>query len=188
MKLNFVAPLPPSINEYRKYRVIYSKGRPTVQTYKTKETYQYEAYIEKLLKEEIVKQGWQTPPKGNYVYVWITFFFARSNQDDNNYYKVLCDSLQKSGVVLNDSRFIIRTKDIFINSMNPRIEVSIELAPKIGRFKDKNEHDLFIKQNCLMCKKPNYEKCRVFKSLLENRIFEQDVDDSGANCLKKKPK
>lgn len=182
--MKLVLPLPPSVNAYRKYRVRTTfKNRRlihTVQTYKSTETKQYESIAGKIVREAMKEYEWTTPPKEAFIIAHTTFYFARINQDDNNYYKVPLDVLEGAGAILNDCKVMVRTEDILIDSENPRMEIELKVSEKMGVFKNSEEFERFKEKNCSQCSRLN-RNCRLLKDFLENKKYSQIAHNI---CLK----
>jgi Holliday junction resolvase RusA-like endonuclease len=174
--------LPPSLNEFRKYRVMYGR----VQTYKTDVAKHWESSFIAYVKKEIKRQKWKTPDKGKYLVLEVTFYFSRINQDADNYYKLMNDCLQKAKVIENDCKFIPRTKRVYIESKNPRMEIDIYEASYVGVFNDETKLEDFKAFNCSVCKK-NTNTCTVLSKALENRIT-GDISIETNQCFKLTPK
>lgn len=183
--MKVVLPLPPSVNAYRKYRVMttYRGGKPihTVQTYKSTETKQFEANAKRIIKESMKKYGWETPSKERFVIAHTVFYFARINQDDNNYYKVPLDAFEEAGAILNDSKIMVRTENIFVDSKNPRMEIVFEVSEKIGVFDSEQDMEDFKLNNCANCKRSK-RNCKLFNDFLENKNISQIEQKTVKKC------
>lgn len=181
-KLKLVSPLPPSVNNYLNYRVV-SKGRKRfVQAYPTKETEAFNNFFIDYVKDQIREQKWERPPKGKLVFVKITFFLDRKRKDPNNFLKVPFDALTKAGVYNDDDIALPIVERVYIDPINPRMEIEIYESAAIGIFNDIDDLNSFIRSNCDLCKKDE-SKCRILRNLLDNRIIEEV---EGRTCLRRK--
>lgn len=178
-KLFLVSPLPPSVNNYLNYRVITKGRKKIVHAYPSEETVAYKDFFIDYVKDEIKKQKWKQPKKDKLVFVSMVFYLDRKRKDPNNFLKVLFDALTESGVYRDDDIALPIVKRVYIDSLNPRIEIEIYESEAIGIFENKDELNKFVEDNCIKCKK-NFNKCSIFKKLLENRIIEEVKD---GKCL-----
>jgi len=192
-RLKIIAPIPPSINnDYMKPRAIMKFGKPMAMMYESKVAKDYKILIKKIIKEEIKKQGFKKDLSKWTVVEW-TFYFARVNQDSNNYFKVPVDSITelKEMIWIDDNTTLMRDKNIFYDSKNPRVELEIYYIDKIGIFDNQEKLDDFILNNCSQCRKGNKigQKggCSIYKKALENRI-QEEINMNIMECNVKKQK
>jgi len=189
--LYLTSEVPPSINnDYLKPRAVMIHGKPMSMMYETKKAKDYKKKFKKHIKEEVKKQGF-VREDGKYVMLEWTFYFARSNQDTNNYLKVPIDSITDSEMIWKDDNLSMNTDvDIFYDSKNPHVEIKLYYLDKIGIFKNQDELDLFVDNNCSNCKKGNKigQKggCSFYKKALENRI-QDEIDMEEMECSVRKP-
>lgn len=182
-KLVLTSPLPPSVNNYLNYRVARRGKKRFVQTYPSEETKVYKNFFVDYVKDQIREQNWSKPENGKLVYIKMTFFLDRKRKDPNNFLKVLFDSLTEAGVYADDDIALPLVPRLYIDKQNPRIEIEIYKSNAIGIFDDKEDYQLFIQNNCNMCKKKT-ESCSILKNLLDNRLVE---DVEYRTCLRRKP-
>lgn len=189
--LYLTSDIPPSINnDYMKPRAIMKYGKPMTIMYESKVAKDYKKSFKAYLKREILKQGFIRKEK--YTVIEWTFYFARVNQDTNNYYKCLVDSITESGEIWEDDNLsLMRDVDIFYDSKNPRVELKVYYLDKIGVFKNKEELGKFVELNCSKCIRGNKlgQKggCSIYKRMIENRI-QEDIDLIKMACAKIKIK
>lgn len=97
----------------------------------------------------------------------------------------------KESIWIDDNTTLMRDKNIFYNSKNPRVEVEIYYIDKIGIFDNKEKLDEFVLNNCSQCRKGNKigQKggCSIYKKALENRI-QEEIDMNTMKCSVKKYK
>lgn len=182
-KLTLTSPLGPSVNNYLNYRVRKQGKRSFVQAYMSNDTLVYRQFFIDYVKDQIKEQGWVTPEKGKQVYVYMTFFMDRKKKDPNNFIKVPFDALTDAGVFIDDDIALPVADRVYIDSLNPRIEIEIFEAESIGIFENMEELEEFKVHNCYNCKR-NIETCGVLKKILDNRIIPEVQDGI---CEKKKP-
>lgn len=179
--------LPVSVNNYLKPASRIVAGRPLAYLYETTEAKDFKKRFGAYLKREVKKQEWDksVTSEGHWILECI-FVQARTNQDNNNYYKILCDTL--TGIVTEDDKnILVQTKMVMYDAKNPRFIAILKKAPYIGIFKDDAKYDEFIEHNCLNCKK-NQEKCSILKKAREGRIQEEvELNSNPIVCQKKKP-
>lgn len=178
-------PFPPSVNDYLGHRVIYKGRKPIVTMYKTPETTKFEKEASSIIQKEIKKQGWTTPDKDVWVRVECIWYMPKSGIDSNNLYKVVLDSMQANGVIINDSKIIEGCINCYVDTKNPRAELNIYTLQKKGIFLSDNHLEEFKKENCYECSKPT--TCRILKTALDNKITE-DISLYDNICFKKKTK
>ncbi|MED3976174.1 RusA family crossover junction endodeoxyribonuclease [Priestia megaterium] len=176
--------LPVSVNEYLKPSAKIVNGRPIVHLYETKKAKDFKKRFQAYLKREVKKQGWDKsitdPLEGHWILECI-FVQSRTNQDNNNYFKILCDSL--SGIVtIDDKNILVRTKKVMYDAKNPRFVAVLKPAEYIGVFNSKEALDEFDRHNCSLCKKDK-SKCAILRKAKEGRIQE---DIEGMTCKKKR--
>lgn len=184
--LKITLPVAPSVNSYLGYRVGYIGGRPIVQSYEKKETVQYKRYAKKVITREMKNQNWEQPQKGEYVFMYIDLYLDRKRKDADNFLKVSIDTLTLSGAILDDDIIIPRINNIYLDKNNPRMEITLEIAPKKGIFLTALHLDSFKTYNCNQCKKSTYKRpCGILQRALDNRI-EPEIDINKNICYEKK--
>lgn len=167
--LKLTTPIPPSVNHYLNYRVGRSGRKTYVQSYPAVETINYQAKIRKYVAEQIELQGWEIPDKDTFVYVYITFYFARKRKDSNNYLKVPFDVFTDAKVWHDDDKALPIVERVYIDRENPHAEFTIVPAEFKGIFDNEKDLSDFKEKNCKICTK-NEANCMVLKSLLGNEI------------------
>lgn len=178
-KLKLVFPLPPSVNSYQRYRVKRVGRKTRVEAYPSEETETFYKNVIPYIREEMKKQGWKTPPRDKYVVIKCVFYLSKKGADADNYFKCSIDSLEKAGVVINDTFIIPVAEGVYIDKDNPRVELTSYVSDKIGIFDNEEEMENFRKRNCSLCRRRNKDKCVVFKGFIDNRIHAIDED---GNC------
>ena len=168
-KLHLTLPLPPSVNAYQRYRVKRIGKKLRVEAYPSEETEQFYDVSVRYIRDEINKHQWKMPPTGQYIIVEATFYLGRLKSDADNYFKCTLDSLEKAGIVCDDSYIIPKAMEVYVDKDNPRVELDIYVSEKVGVFKNKEEMEEFQKNNCTKCKRRNKNKCVVFRGFVDNR-------------------
>lgn len=185
MRFNLTLPLPPSVNEYLGYRVIFINGRYIPQPYSTKAAKDYTKYVATVVKRELKKQKWKINNKEKYINVDLIYYVNKKRKDADNMNKVLFDSLVKAGLFPDDDILLPKVHNIYIDSNNPRVEIFLSVSDKIGIFDDEEHLKIFNNNNCNKCKKSTYKRgCSIKTKALENRIQEEIKNDI---CLKRNP-
>lgn len=181
--------LPVSVNNYLKPTSRMINGKPVAYLYETKNAKDFKKRFKAYLKREIGKQKWEVEQtKDGHWILECVFVQARTNQDNNNYYKILCDSLTEAGVINDDRNILVQTKRVLYDSKNPRFYALLRKADYVGIFNTKESYNNFIKDNCNKCKKDRF-KCSVLKKALEGRLQEDDeiiFENDVYKCVKRK--
>jgi hypothetical protein len=173
MQLHLTLPLPLSlnqlyINEY-KYNPKTRKHEPTGRRILSDKGVMSKKNIQKYAKKLMKKQEWDYDwTKTNYIYMDTVIYFNKKGRDDNNIYKILCDSLEKIAYD-NDSRVLIRTQRIMYDTENPHIEVVLSPVEYIGIFDNQAELDEF-EENCETCSRYLKGRCGILVKAKEGRI------------------
>lgn len=186
MQLKLTLPLPPSINEYLGYRVVYIGGRPISQPFETKKAKDYKRYVKTVVKREIQRQNWEFKGKDEYLDIHLKYYMNKKRKDADNLGKVLFDALMEGGVYIDDDILIPKVDNVYIDKYNPRVELSISVSDKMGIFDNKEHLNTFMENNCLQCKRHYYKRqCSIITKALENRI-EPQIDLDKLVCNEKK--
>ena len=161
--LRLISKIPPSVNHYLAYRAVIKNGKAIGMSYKTKEALQYQKDFINYVKAEAQRQNWETSsnPKQHF-YVDAIFYFGRTNQDANNYFKVMLDAITDTGLIWIDDNVVCeRVQRVYYDSENPRIVLYIHPTDYIGVFANTSRLAEF-EANCIGCKR--YERnCSLLK-------------------------
>lgn len=182
--LLLTSPVPPSVNHYLAYRSIIKGGRAIGMSYKTKESLQYQKKFMDYVAREVKQQQWElTPNKTQHFYVDAVFYFGRTDQDANNYFKVMLDAITETKLIWIDDNVVCeRVQAIYYDSSNPRVELSIHPTDYIGVFENSSQLEAF-ESDCIGCKR--YKRnCSLLRNAKEGRI--QD-EISNLKCSKFAP-
>jgi Holliday junction resolvase RusA-like endonuclease len=179
MDLRLSLPLPTSINALYINKANFNpktkKYEATGQRILSKEGVHSKQLITKATKQQMKKQEWDFEyTKENYIYMDTIIYFNRKGRDDNNIYKLLCDTLE--GIVYeNDSRVLIRTQKVLYDTENPRVEVHLHPVDYIGIF---DSHDIMtqFESVCKGCKR-YARNCSILKAAKEGRIQEEITEN-----------
>lgn len=176
MQLHFTLPLPLSLNQLyinqTKYNPKTRKYEPTGKRILSDAGVMSKKNIQKQAKKQLAKQEWDYEfTKENYLYLDTIIYFNKKGRDDNNIYKLLCDSLEKIAYD-NDSRLLIRTQRILYDTKNPHIEVLLSPVEFIGIFDNQQELNEFEEQ-CATCSRYAKGRCSIFVKAKEGRIQEE---------------
>lgn len=186
MQINLVLPLPPSVNEYLGYRVVYVNGKAIPQPFETKTAKEYKAYVKSIVRRELKKQPWECLDKENYIDIELTYYLNKKRKDSHNLEKVLFDALMGAGLYPDDDIIIPKTKNIYIDKYCPRVEVKLSISEKRGIFDNPEHLKMFKAINCDRCKKSTYKrKCGIIQKALDNRI-EPEINILRNICYEKK--
>lgn len=176
MQLHLTLPLPTSINKLYMNQTTYDrylkKRVPNGKRILTDEGVMSKKLIQKQAKKQMKGQGWDYEyTLDNYVYLDTVIYFNKKGRDDNNIYKLLCDSLEKI-VYDNDSRVLVRTQRILYDNKDPHIEVLLTPVEYIGIFDNQEELDEF-EQKCETCSRYLKGRCGILNKAKEGRIQEE---------------
>ncbi|MFJ8247268.1 RusA family crossover junction endodeoxyribonuclease [Peribacillus asahii] len=178
--------LPISVNNYLKPASRIVNGKPVTYLYETKEAKDFKKRFQAYLKREVKKQNWnmEVTKEGHWVLECV-FIQSRTNQDNNNYYKILCDAL--TDVVIDDDKnILVRTQRVLYDAKSPRFVAVLKPVEYIGIFKNRAEYGQFLDHNCSTCKKDS-NKCAILRKAREGRIQQEiHIDGSSYKCSKKK--
>jgi len=185
--LKLTIPIPPSINsDYMKPRAIMTHGKPMAMLYESKVAKDFKKDIVKLITKEVKLQDFETQ-LDKYTRLEWTWYFARVNQDTNNYYKCMIDAITECNLLVwrDDNISANYDKRIYYDSSNPRVELEIWYEDWVGVFDNKTIHDKFVSDNCNQCKRGVKGNCSIYAKALENKI-QEEVDIVNLTCSKKK--
>ena len=186
-KLFITLPLPPGVNNYKKYRVIFQGGRPIATPYLTKQAEDFKEYAIFKLKAKAKEKDWEVPSKDKYILIRLKFYMNKLGKDADNHIKLIQDVIQESGLIENDSKLIPVVERLYVDQKDPRVKIALSELDWIGVFDNKNHRDLFIEKNCIGCKR--YKRnCSILKSLDENKIvpevdFIQEICKKSSNLI-----
>ena len=172
-ELLLTLPIPPSVNHYLAYRAIIKNGRPMAMSYKTKEALQYQKDLMLYVEREVANQQWDlVPNKMQHFYIDAVFYFGKTNQDANNYFKVMLDAITDTQLIwLDDNVTCERVQGIYYDSENPHVDIRIHPTDYIGVFKNASQLAEF-ESNCIGCKR--YKRnCSLLKNAKEGRIQQE---------------
>ena len=161
--------LPISVNNYIKPSAIVKGGKAFVHMYETQASKDWKKRFQAYLKREVKKQKWdKSITADKHFYLDCIFYQARTNQDNNNYYKILCDAL--TGIVTEDDKnVLVRTQRVMYDSKQPRFVAVLKPVEYTGIFKDQEQYIEFLEHNCINCKKDN-TKCAILRKAKEGRV------------------
>lgn len=179
-RIRFSTPLPPSVNDYLGYKVLWKRGRAVVFPYKKQKALDFMNLVAKKLATFVDNGEWKLTDKNTYVICEVDVFLNKKRRDSDNLFKVLLDSINETeGLIYDDSLIIPRVRNVVIDVNNPRLEVELKVADKVGIFTSQ-EYKLFIENNCEKCSR--YKRnCSLLKACIENKI-KDEVNIESLNC------
>jgi len=186
LELNLELTLPTSINKLYINQVKYNPKVktfvPTGKRIMSEQGKKVKKQIQSEATKQLKNQEWDYEyTKTNYIYMDTIIYFTRTNSDDNNIYKLLCDSLEKI-TYENDSRVLVRTQRIYYSASNPRVEVKLSPVEYIGIFDNQDILNEF-ESKCKTCNR-YARNCSILNKAKEGRI-QEEIDDT-YTCLKYK--
>lgn len=165
-QLKLTLPLPMSVNH------IYGRNK-FGSTYLKKEGKDYKKEIGDYIKQEVTKQGWTRLLEGNYCYLDEIIYMNKKGRDSDNLKKLTQDTITECEAVwLDDTYCLPRTNRIYIDSNNPRLEITITPTYTVGIFDLEEDYTKF-ENKCSQCKKYREGKCSIFIKAKESRIQEE---------------
>lgn len=169
MRVDF---LPPSVNEYMKYKVVKRGDKHYVEGYESKEAVEFKRYFRDKARYYIDKYDWDkfaTEDFNQHWYLELRYTLARRNQDCHNYDKVLIDAM--TGVLIIDDRNIIpRTQHVVYDSKNPNIEFILHKASYYGVFHSSDSRSYFVENTCKSCRFYRGGACKILKESSDGTV------------------
>jgi len=164
--------LPPSNNKYLVPSCTIRGGKAFPSVYESKESKVFKSHFSKYLKQLVINSNWDIEKtKDGHWYLDCFFVQSRKNQDSNNFFKVLLDSM--TGIVFeDDSNILVRVQKVAYNSNRPRFELMLHKANYIGRFPNQQAYNAF-EDNCKSCSRYRNGGCSILKAINENREVEE---------------
>lgn len=129
----------------------------------------------KYIKEEVKKQSWDKI-EGRFLHMDEVIYSNRKGRDPDNFKKLQQDCITESEVVwCDDSYCLPRTQRLYIDSMNPRIELVITPTEFVGIF-DNKEIAKSFEDRCRDCTRYK-NNCSILRQALESRI-QPEIDNN----------
>lgn len=180
--LKLTSPMPPSVNHYMAPRVFYRGKKPNVTMYEKPEAKIYKKEFADYIKTEATRQGWEPSlDKFQHYYCDCVFYFKQTDQDPNNYFKLLMDAITDSKRVwVDDNVSLERVQGIFYDRDNPRIELTIRPVDYVGIFPNR-EHLERFRDRCFHCRRYLEGRCSILRKATEGRIQECIRDEQCDN-------
>lgn len=178
--LNLTSPIPVSVNHYIKPRsfITWKGNTPiaNVTMYETADAKTYKKKFKKYVEEQVKLQNYSSiPNKTQHFYVDCVFYFERTDQDPNNYFKLPLDAITETQLIwLDDNTTCERVHSIYYDSKNPRIEISIKPVDYIGIFQSVDHLNKF-KCKCETCTRSK-RNCSILNKAIEGRI-QEEIDE-----------
>lgn len=174
--MEFTTPLPPSVNEYLGKRVIYVQGKPRVQLYETTDARAFKRHVGNIIKRKMEEIDWEKTGEFEYVICEVVMYLSQKKRDADNHFKCLLDAITASGAIYDDSMVIPRVEDVIIDKENPRVEVRLYRAEKIGVFTNEFALNNFIENYCSNCNR--YKRnCSILRNSKENKVTPEITGD-----------
>lgn len=176
--------IPPSVNHYMGYRGVKKGNGCMVMAYTKPEAAKFKKEFSTYAKEQVELQQWDIESTRNvHHYLDCVFYFDRTDKDEQNYMKVLCDTL--NGIAyIDDKKVLTRTHEVFYDSENPRIELTIHPVTYRGIFPTEIHMNMF-EVNCKDCKR-YARNCSILNKAKEGRIQEEIGEDLICSKFKSK--
>lgn len=180
--------LPPSNNRYLVPTAIIKGGKAIPSVYESNESKTFKKAFRHYLKSLVKNESWNIEKtKEGHWYLDCVFVQSRTNQDSNNFFKVLLDSM--TGIVFEDDKnILVRVQKVSYNPKRPRFYLSLQKANYIGLFPNAKELKLF-EDKCVGCSRYRNGSCSILKSIKDNREVEElKVENGTYSCEEFKQK
>lgn len=150
------------------YRGVRKGNGCMVMAYTTAEAKKFKKEFSTYATEQVKLQNWDIESTRNiHHYMDCVFYFDRTDKDEQNYMKVLCDTL--NGIAYIDDRHLLtRTNEVYYDSKNPRIEITISPVTYRGIFPSEVVMIEF-ETDCTNCKRYT-RNCSILNKAKEGRI------------------
>lgn len=174
--------LPPSNNEYLKPGIQYKNGKAFPYMYESAKSKDFKKYFRSVLLREIEQQEWdRSVTSSGHWYLEAKFVQSRVDQDCNNYFKILLDSMTGYAFV-DDKNVLPRVHNVTYNSKSPSFTLVLRRVAYIGLFENESTKNKF-QENCIDCKFYKNGKCAVLKQIYEGRENDYYIKESNT-CSK----
>lgn len=175
-ELFLTSPIPESVNHYLGWRCVYNPKtkKYMAMSYETSDAKKYKEKFGDYVKEQVKLQKWNLPiNKYQHFYVDCTTYFPRIDMDNNNYWKLILDTITETKTIWEDDNVVCeRCMGIRYDTKNPRIELKIYCVDYIGIFDNREKLEEF-ESKCAQCTKYKEGKCSIYKKAVEGRIQEE---------------
>lgn len=164
--------LPPSNNKYLVPTCTIRGGKAFPSVYESKESKEFKKHFSNYLKQLVKNSNWDIEQTSDgHWYLDCFFVQSRVNQDSNNFFKILLDSM--TGVVFKDDHnILVRVQKVAYNPKHPRFQLALHKANYIGRFPNEDAYNNF-EDNCKSCSRYRNGGCAILKAIRENREVEE---------------
>jgi len=187
-ELKLTSPIPESVNHYLGWRCVYNPKtkRYMAMSYETSDTKAYKKKFSEYVKQQVKLQGWNLPiDKTQHFYVDCITYFPRIDMDNNNYWKLILDTITETKTIWEDDNVVCeRCMGIRYDTKNPRIELKIYPTDYIGIFDNRAQLEEF-ESNCIQCNRYKDGKCSILIKSKEGRIQENIVNNTCKNFKEK---
>lgn len=155
-------------------------GKAMSMSYKTQAAMKYREDFANYVANEVMKQNWDLiPNRWQHFYVDTVFYFEKTHQDCNNYFKVMLDAITDTKKIwLDDDVVCERVQRIYYDSANPRVEIIIRPVNYIGVFDSEEHLDNFVSR-CVECTRYK-SNCSILRKAKEGRTQEEIQDGTCA--------
>jgi len=193
-ELNFIVPVPPSINHLYVNQYSWQKDKrtgvairvPTGGKILSAEGEKYKKDTKKSVLEQIKDQEWDVKlTNDRHIFMDYIAFMNRKGRDSDNLHKLLQDTL-KEIIYIDDSTVLTRPNKILVDRQNPRLEINIKFVDYIGVFDTEDEFNKQL-ENCKECSSYRKGSCSILKDCYEG-IINENYDFMNSVCKKYKVK
>ena len=144
----------------------------------------------KVIQQAVEEQNWIKVEK-KYLYLDEIVYMNQLGRDADNLKKLTQDCITESKLVWTDDTWCwARTQRVFVDSISPRLEITLSIATSIGIFEDREEYEGFKNTYCTNCTRGTKVGlkggCSIYREALENRIREVIPMNTEEDKLNKK--
>lgn len=179
--------LPLSVNEYLKPSYANKGGKIIPYMRESATSKNFKSKFRDVLKAKIKEFDWDIEDtKDGHWYLDCEFVQTRTNQDSNNFFKILLDSM--TGLLIDDDKnILVRVNRISYDSKNPHMELRLHKVSYIGVFDNLEEIDKLKTEYCSTCSKN--KRCALIKKGIdgyESAPFYKDGEEVVCDSYKKR--
>lgn len=179
--------LPPSNNDYLKPGIQYKGGKAYPYMYESKKSKDFKKYFRSCLQREILRQSWdRSKTSDGHWYLECSFTQSRINQDCNNYFKILLDSMT-GYVIMDDKNILPRVHKVTYNAKHPHFTIVLRKVEYIGLFSNEEKRQKFL-EKCKDCRYFRDGQCAILKQISEgreNKYYQKNTNECNKKVVKK---
>lgn len=175
--------LPVSVNKYLAPSIAYRGGKAYPYMRETNEAKRFKEHYRNALKRKAREIGWdKSITSDGHWYLDCDFVQRRTDEDSNNYLKILMDSL--TDVIYEDDNNILpRVNRVMYNPKNPSFTIRLYRTEYLGLFENREARNELIQNQCISCRFYREGSCSILKSATKGK-FVEEYDPRENICFK----